>query len=331
MKASCIIHSGINKVELADTEVRGPGPGEIVIETEYSLISPGTELRLLSGKEVGQSPFPFIPGYALAGRIIEAGPGATLEPGTRVMASNTHHAEGFALQWGGHISHAVTPESTVVALPENVSTTHALAGRLAAIALHGMHVSRPRPGERVAVLGLGVIGLSSAKLHTLQGTQLLAIDRSLPRVERARKWGIEAEATREPASLAIRKRFPQGVDILIDATGIPAVVPDAMSGIRDLPWDDAEATPARYIIQGSYPDSVTIPYRASFYAEVAIHFPRAAQQHDMGEIVQLMATGKIDLSPLVGETRQPSEAPAAYAALADSHTAPLTIAFKWTK
>jgi 2-desacetyl-2-hydroxyethyl bacteriochlorophyllide A dehydrogenase len=331
MKASCIIHSAVNTVELAATEVRGPGPGEVLIETEYSLISPGTELRCLAGKEPGQSPFPFIPGYALAGRIIEVGPNTTLKPGTRVMASNTVHSEGFARQWGGHISYAVNSESAVIALPDYVSTIQALAARLAAIPYHGMRISQPKPGERVAVIGLGVIGLASAKLHTMQGPQLVAVDRSTARVERARAWGIEAVATAEPASVAIRKRFPDGVDVLIDATGIPAVVPDAITAMRDLPWDEAEASPARYIIQGSYSDSVTIPYRPAFYGEVSIHFPRAAQKRDNQAVVDLIAAGKIDLSSLIGDIRPPNQAPAAYAALSDSHTAPLTIAFKWTK
>jgi 2-desacetyl-2-hydroxyethyl bacteriochlorophyllide A dehydrogenase len=331
MKASCIIHSAVNKVELADTAVRGPGEGEVLIETEYSLISPGTELRCLAGKEPGQSPFPFIPGYALAGRIIEVGPGTSLKVGTRVMASSSAHAEGYARQWGGHISHAVNTEGAVIVIPENVSTTAALGARLAAIAYHGMRVSRPKAGERVAVIGLGVIGLASAKLHAMQGTRLVAIDRSAARVERARKWGIDAEATSEPASAAIRKVFPNGVDILVDATGVPAVVADALAAIRDLPWDEADASPARYIVQGSYSDGVTIPYRAAFWGEVSLHFPRAAQGRDMGAVVALAAEGKVDLSPLIGEIRKPSEAPAAYASLADSQTAPLTIAFKWTK
>jgi 2-desacetyl-2-hydroxyethyl bacteriochlorophyllide A dehydrogenase len=331
MKALCIIHSAINKVELAATEVRSPGPGEVLIETEYSLISPGTELRCLAGKEPGQSPFPFIPGYALAGRIIEVGPNTTVKPGTRVVLSNTTHSEGFARQWGGHISYAVNSESAVIALPDNVSTIQALAARLAAIPFHGMRVSQPKPGERVAVIGLGVIGLASAKLHSLQGTQLLAVDRSAARVEHARAWGIEAVATAEPASIAIRKRFPDGVDILIDATGVPAVVPDAITAMRDLAWDEADASPARYIIQGSYSDGVTIPYRPAFFGEVSVHFPRAAQQRDSRAMVEQIAAGKLDLSPLIGAIRSPSEAPAAYAALTDSQTAPLTIAFKWTK
>ena len=73
MKATCILHTAVNTVALTDTQVRDPGPGEVLIETEYSLISPGTELRCLAGKEPGQSPFPFIPATRWRGEFSRSG------------------------------------------------------------------------------------------------------------------------------------------------------------------------------------------------------------------------------------------------------------------
>ena len=53
MNARSILHVGINEVAVRDVDVRDPGPGEVLIETVYSGISPGTELRCLRGKRPG--------------------------------------------------------------------------------------------------------------------------------------------------------------------------------------------------------------------------------------------------------------------------------------
>jgi NADPH:quinone reductase-like Zn-dependent oxidoreductase len=51
-------------VTLEQIEIPEPGVGEVLLEVEYTLISPGTELRCRAGKQDG-AVFPFIPGYSL--------------------------------------------------------------------------------------------------------------------------------------------------------------------------------------------------------------------------------------------------------------------------
>ena len=53
MNARCILHVGVNDVAVRDVDVREAGPGEVLIETVYSGISPGTEQRCLRGKRPG--------------------------------------------------------------------------------------------------------------------------------------------------------------------------------------------------------------------------------------------------------------------------------------
>ena len=130
-----------------------------MIESAFTCVSPGTELRRLRGKEaLGDVRFPFVPGYCLAGRVLSAGPGVDLAPGTPVITCGTVDAGGLGLSEGGHVSHAVAPVETVVEVPGNVDLLDASLAILGGICYHGLQQSRPQATDKVAAVGLGAIG-----------------------------------------------------------------------------------------------------------------------------------------------------------------------------
>ena len=118
MKAQCILFTGINQVELGETELPSPGPDDLVVETVMSCTSPGTELRCLSGEQdgLGRHSFPFIPGYAIVGQVLKADATGRNPKGSLVF-STANRKGSVRCAWGGHLSHAVVPAASAYAIP----------------------------------------------------------------------------------------------------------------------------------------------------------------------------------------------------------------------
>jgi len=73
MQTHTIIFAAPNEIAFADFELPACGPNEIVAETIFSFVSPGTELRGLRGEGESRGRFPLIPGYSWVGRVIAVG------------------------------------------------------------------------------------------------------------------------------------------------------------------------------------------------------------------------------------------------------------------
>ncbi len=327
IKTSAVLFTAPHQVTLETVEIPRPEAGEVLIASLYTLISPGTELRCLAGKEKGTI-FPFIPGYALVGRVVERGPGASLPEGTRVFCGGASKASAN-LAWGGHVASGVQPERDVYPLPDGVNPLHAAAIKLAAIAYRGVRLAQPKPHETVAVIGLGAIGLLAAQLHALSGARVIAADLSSYRVAMAHQAGLEAFVPQGDVGAAFRAYFPTGADVVVDATGAPAVLAQAIEAAKDKPWDDAADLGARVVIQGSYAGEFCLPYREIFMKELSFYVPRDVQPRDLRAMLDVIARGKLHIDALITDVRAPSSAPATYAELAEPDTELTTIAFDW--
>ena len=120
-------------------------------------------------------------GYCNAGEVIEVGEGVSeYSVGDRV-ASNGHHAEFVCV-----------PQNLVAKIPDNVSYEEAAFTVIGAIALQGIRLVNPTLGEKVVVIGLGLIGLITAELLLANGCQVSGFDFDSKKVELARAKGINA-------------------------------------------------------------------------------------------------------------------------------------------
>lgn len=328
MRAKALVIPEAGRIELRDAEVREPGPGEVLIESVRTGVSPGTELRCFRGQQAGTA-YPFIPGYALVGRVVARGAGVTLAEGRLVLSSGTTHAAGLHLLWGGHCSHAVVPAASVHAVPDGVPADAAALAPLAAIAWHGMRRSRPQPLERVAVVGLGAIGLCSALAHRVAGAEVVACDRSPQRRGRAAELGVRVVDPGNDAVAAFAAVFPGGADIVVDATGVPAALASSIALARTPAWGDEHAVGPRLLLQGSYADAVPLPYEAAFGRELTLLVPRATLPSDHAAVLALLGNGALDLRPLAGPARPPADAARTYADLAGGDPSLVTAVFAW--
>ena len=327
MNTPAILFTSPQQVALSEVAIPEPGPGEVLVETIYSCISPGTELRCLIVKD-GPSDYPYIPGYSLSGRVAAVGEGVNLALGTPVYCGGTTKAS-VTLGWGGQTSYALQPAARVYPLPEGVDLLEASLIHLAAIAFHGVRIGNPRPDEKLALVGLGPIGMLSAMLYTLTGAHIIAADLSPERVALAKQLGVDAFVPQGTLAEAFRPFFPNGADVVVDATGFPAVLPQALALTRVKPWDESVAPGARFIIQGSYAGEFSIPYRPAFLNEVSFWLPRDMQPRDVHAVIDLMARDKFHPRRIISDVRPPQAAPETYAELLKAKAELMTVAFQW--
>lgn len=328
MNARCLLVTGVDSIELGECTLPPLGPGEVLVEAAYTGISPGTELRALAGRQGGTPGYPFIPGYSMAGAVVDRGAGCTIPLGTRVQSGGTLRASRHRL-WGGHISHAIREQSEVQPVPDNVDLKDGAIAKLAAIAYHGSRLSRPAAHETVAVVGLGPIGQLAARVHAVSGARVVAADVSEARVRLARAAGVEAFVSDGDLAAGFREFFPEGADIVVDSTGAAPVFPKAIELARQPPWGPGPLVSPRFLIQGSYPADITLPYGAAFVRELQIFLPRDCQPADIRTVLDLISRQKLRISDLISAVRKPEEAVETYAELKSARTGLMTAVFQW--
>ena len=331
MRARAIVFTQPFELELREFELRAPSAGEVLIQSAFTCISPGTELRRLRGKEaLGTPRFPFIPGYCLAGTVLESGPETAVAPGTRVITCGTVDAAGLGLCEGGQTSHAVAPVETVVPIPDGVDFLDGSVAILAGICYHGLLQSRPARNEKIAAIGLGAIGQLAARLHALSGAEVIACDLNPSRVDISERVGVRSVVVTGSLSETYSTLFNDGADVVVDSTGAPPVILQAMKVLRRKAWNPlADGGSCRYLVQGSYEDTFTVSYPDAYAAQVSILLPRGSQASDWKAGLDLIAAGRLKVRDLVSEVARPEDAASLYQELARPSSRLLTAAFQW--
>lgn len=201
-------------IEMLETPAPRCSSSGVVIQTQVSLISAGTERMLNSFaksnyiQKARQQPEkvkqvlnkaatdgivatynavkrkldqPIALGYSNVGRILEVGRNVkNLTVGDRVL-SNGSHSEIVAIQ-----------KNLVVPIPDNVSDEAASFTVVGAIALQGIRLIEPEIGETVCVAGLGLIGLLAVQILRANGCRVFGFDHNIERVKLAQSYGAEA-------------------------------------------------------------------------------------------------------------------------------------------
>lgn len=329
MRSTALIAAGPDQIGRGPVELPAPATDEVLVTVRYSAISPGTEMRCLAGKQGRLPPFPFIPGYSAMGTVTGAGPDSGLDVGQRVFASGTQHAN-LNLSWGGHCAHLVVRGADCVPLPDAVPDEQGVLLKLAAIAWHGCRRGAPLAHEKVTLLGLGLIGQLSARCYAASGCHLVCADPVPARVERARAAGLTAEVVGDDLTAVFAPHFPDGADVVVDCTGANPVLAQGIQLTRDKPWDDSYRPGARYVIQGSYAGSFSIPHHEAFQHELDFILPRDEQPRDRHAVLDLVTRGVLDLRGLATRILSPDEAPAFYEQLRNREGNDLTALVRWS-
>jgi L-iditol 2-dehydrogenase len=240
--------------EFSVEEVAEPTPGrhEVLCRVRAVTIC-GTDAHLVRGDYPGFWPpdHPFIPGHEWAGEIVELGEGAAdlgLSVGDRV-AGTSHDACGFCQKcvegrynlcenygnldvhrqyghnWqGAYAEYVVHGVKSVFPLPDEMSFAEGAMLDPASIALHTANRGGIRPGDSVAVIGPGPIGLLAADAALAKGAGLVIVVGRGDRLAKAVDMGFATvDATRDDPVEAVRAATSgRGADVVLECAGAPA-------------------------------------------------------------------------------------------------------------
>jgi len=244
------------EMEIADVPPPSVRAGGVVVRTVRSLVSAGTEKMVVdlaqksllgkararpdlvrkvldSARKQGvlntfkkvqtklDTPIPL--GYSSAGVVVEVGEGV---PDHRVGDRVACGGAGYA----NHADYSYVPRNLVARVPDGVSMEDACFSTVGAVALQGVRQADPTLGERVAVLGLGLIGQLSVQLLRANGCQVLGFDPNPSRAALARELGAHQAVSEGIEQAAERFSQGRGLDAVIVAASAPNAEPLAQAG-----------------------------------------------------------------------------------------------------
>jgi threonine dehydrogenase-like Zn-dependent dehydrogenase len=314
-------------------------PGHLLISTSVSLVSAGTERMLLDFGKAGllekarqqpdkvrmvldklstdgigptirsvkaklDQPLPL--GYSNVGSVIEVGDGVSgYSIGDRVI-SNGHHAEVVCV-----------PVNLCAHIPTGVDDESAVFTVLGAIALQGIRLLQPTLGENVVVTGLGLVGLLTVQILRANGCNVLGIDLDAERCKLAETFGAKAcclSAGDDPFEAANKLSSGRGVDgvIITASTKSNEPVHQAATMCRkrgrivlvgvtglELSRADFYEKELSFQVSCSYGPGRYDPNYEEKGQDYPIGFVRWTEQRNFEAVLGLMATGAIDVRPLI--------------------------------
>lgn len=206
-RAACISSHG--NVRVDEKPLAAPAAGEMVIQVNCSLISPGTELNALRNRPAegysGEESWRQF-GYQNAGVVADANGCPGFAEGDRVACLGGIYAP--------HSNWGVAPHHLVWKLPDAVSFEEGAFTNLLGTALWATRRSGIQFGSHIAVVGLGIVGQLICQIAELSGAHAIGIDRVAMRKEKALELGAESVADFTPDDVAGWKhRYTRGYGI----------------------------------------------------------------------------------------------------------------------
>lgn len=244
MKAA--VFHGIKDVRLEDIEIPQIKSDEVLVRVRAALTC-GTDRKMyLRGHPLFTPPFVF--GHEFAGEVVKVGSKVKdFQEGMRVVAANSapcNHCyyckigqqsmcENITLRLSGAFAEYVEvlgpiTSQNLLEIPSGLSYKEAALVEPLACVVHGVENSNIALGDTVVINGLGPIGLMYVQLARLKGARVIATDIKRQRLSLAKKLGADEVidiSKAEDAVGAVRKLTEKGrgVDVAIEATGIPEV------------------------------------------------------------------------------------------------------------
>jgi predicted dehydrogenase/threonine dehydrogenase-like Zn-dependent dehydrogenase len=338
--------------EVADVPSPGSRRGHLLIRTERTLVSAGTERMLVDFGKAGwlekarqqpdkvrmvldkirtdgiqptieavlgklDQPLPL--GYCNVGTVVDVGAGVQgFKVGDRV-ASNGKHADVVSV-----------PVNLCARVPEGVSDEEAAFTVLGAIALQGIRLVQPTLGEAVVVTGMGLIGIVTAQLLRAHGCRVLGIDFDPKKLALARQFGAETvdlSASEDPVAAAERFSRGRGVDAVIVTAATRSNEPMHQAALMcrkrgrivlvgvtglELSRDDFFKKEITFQVSCSYGPGRYDPNYEDKGQDYPFGFVRWTEQRNLEAVLDMMSDGRLDVKPLVSHRYPIDDAIAAY-------------------
>lgn len=346
-----------------DVPVPKPGPGMALVRTGASLVSVGTERTLvafaaksLAGKARSRpdlvkqvldkarregllttagavfnrldQPMPL--GYSSAGEIVAVGEGLQ---GYRVGDRVACAGGGYAV----HAEYAVVPQNLLAHMPDQVDFESGAFATLGAIALHGFRLAETQVGERVAVVGLGLLGLLAAGIARAAGCEVFGVDLDAARVSLARQMGIEAVLREGAEEMGNSLSHGVGFDVILICADTSSNDPVELAGemARDrgrvvavgavginVPRKVYYQKELSFIVSRSYGPGRYDPIYEEGGQDYPIGYVRWTEGRNLAAFVELLASGKVHVAPLISHRFPIEQATEAYTLITGDSSEP---------
>jgi S-(hydroxymethyl)glutathione dehydrogenase / alcohol dehydrogenase len=248
-QAALLVQTG-QPLVLADIETPALKPGQVLVEIAYSGAC-GTQVMEWRGDKGEDKWVPHCLGHEGTGTVLEVGSAVTkVKVGDKVVLSwikgTGIEAGGAVYDWDGRKvnaggvttfqRHSVVSENRLTLLPPDLPMDVAvLLGCAAPTGMGAVYnVLKVQPGDAVAVFGTGGIGINALMAAALAGAMpVIGIDPNPTRRALAQLYGATHVIDAAGDVLAeIKKIVPQGVDLAVESSGIPAVMEQAINATR---------------------------------------------------------------------------------------------------
>lgn len=359
--------SGKGQVEVFEAPIPQRLRGGMLVQTAYSLISAGTEgtavtrkdgflglyekiknsrgqidqvwdlvrsqglqntMSLIENKLGDQTPL----GYSLAGVVVEVDDGASgLRSGDRVACMGA----GLA----NHAEFASIPKNLAVVMPAGVRFEEASFGAIACIAMQGIRRLELQPGEKIAIVGLGLIGQIAFRLASAMGYQPYGFDIDQVRVDvaarRSQKGSVSNSTQSDPVYAARAATSENGFDgvVICASTQTDALINQAfdmcrkrgrISVVGDIGLGLERAKMYAKELEVRLSCSYGIG-RYDFDYELGGHdyplsYVRWTERRNLEYFLELLATEQLDISDLVSNVFSIENARAAYSEIKSERT-----------
>jgi len=252
---AAVLH-GREDLRIEQVPMPKAGPGEIVVRVAAALTC-GTDLKVYRRgyhARMLKPPIPF--GHELAGTVHEAGSGVALfRPGDRVVALNSapcgkcyfcrrdqeNLCDDLLFNNGAYAEYLRIPARIVarntLRIPTGIPFEHAALTEALACVVRGLDECQAQPGDSIAIIGGGPIGLMFMHVAQLAGLRVIAVVKRDEQVTAAKTFGasevVQITAVPDPIA-AVRDLTPhrRGVDIAIEAVATPLAWQWAVDMVR---------------------------------------------------------------------------------------------------
>lgn len=312
MKAA-VLRGANQALEVMEVPTPSPGPGEVLVR----VVGCGmchTDLHYLDhGVKTFKEP-PIILGHEAAGTVEKLGDGSgNVAEGDRVLIpavlscgtcrycrrGRENICDNLVMLGnnmdGAYAEFVVVPASQLISVPASIPLERAsIIADAVSTPYHAVkHRGRVQPGDIVAVVGCGGVGLNVVQCATLAGARVIAIDVSEQRLDIARTLGaVETVNPNEVERIDkhVRKLTDGGVDVAFEAIGNPKTMRVAFSLLR---------RGGRLCVIGYSPDEVTLSAAKLMYFELEVVGSLGCGAGEYPEIIGLVEAGRLRLDIIV--------------------------------
>jgi len=323
-----LVFEGPWQMALHERPSRSPAADEVVVAVHAAGIC-GSDVHGYVGATGRRKPG-VVMGHEAAGEVLEVGSEVeTVRPGDRVAlrsilpcgecdacrrgdANVCENRRGLGMQIdGAYADEVVVPASLALRIPDDVTYGQAAVIEPLGVALHAVALTPFTPDDDVAIVGAGAIGLLSLLAVRDRGAaRIVVTDRSRHRLALAHRLGADVtiDANKGDAAAEIRRATDgRGADAVIEAVGIAATVQQSIAGARaggHVTW------------VGNSAPSVEIPMQDVVTRELRIRGAYGSTT-EFDEAADLVASGRIDVTPLIELVAPLDDAPAIFRALGE--------------